>query len=245
MTRLYLTIFCLVICMSVRAAGEVELMKSDINLSDKTSLQRGARIFMNYCLTCHSAKYMRYNRMAKDLDITENVLKSNLMFGTDKTGDTMTISMTPEDAEKYFGVAPPDLSVTARVRGADWLFTYFMTFYRDDKRPWGVNNMAFKDVAMPNVLWEYQGIQRPVYKEVKESNGETVRKIDHLELEKPGKLSPEEYEHMVNDLVNFLVYLGEPIQLKRFKIGSWVIIYLVILLFILYHLKKEYWRDIH
>lgn len=245
MTRLYLALLCLFLCMSVLAAEEGELMKSDINLSDKTSLQRGARIFMNYCLTCHSAKYMRYNRMAQDLNITEDVLKSNLMFGTDKTGDTMTISMTPEDAEKYFGVAPPDLSVTARVRGADWLFTYFMTFYRDDKRPWGVNNMAFKDVAMPNVLWEYQGIQRPVYKEVKEANGETVKKIDHLELEKPGKLSPEEYKHMVNDLVNFLVYLGEPIQLKRFKIGSWVIIYLVILLFILYHLKKEYWRDIH
>ena len=245
MTRLYLIFICLFVSMSVQAASEVELLKSDINLSDKTSLQRGARIFMNYCLTCHSAKYMRYNRMAQDLEITEDVLKSNLMFGTDKTGDTMTISMTPEDAEKYFGVAPPDLSVTARVRGADWLYTYFMTFYRDDKRPWGVNNMAFKDVAMPNVLWEYQGIQRPVYKEVKESNGQTVKKIDHLELEKPGKLSPEEYEHMVNDLVNFLVYLGEPIQLKRYKIGSWVIIYLVILLFILYHLKKEYWRDIH
>lgn len=245
MTRLCLLLLCLFVCMSVEAAGEVELMRSNINLSDKTSLQRGARIFMNYCLTCHSAKYMRYNRMAQDLDITENVLKSNLMFGTDKPGNTMTISMTPEDGEKYFGVAPPDLSVTARVRGADWLFTYFMTFYRDDKRPWGVNNMAFKDVAMPNILWEYQGIQRPVYKEVKEANGETVKKIDHLELEKPGKLSPEEYENMVNDLVNFLVYLGEPIQLKRFKIGSWVIIYLVILLFILYHLKKEYWRDIH
>jgi ubiquinol-cytochrome c reductase cytochrome c1 subunit len=231
--------------MSVRAAGDVELMHSDINLSDKTSLQRGARTFMNYCLTCHSAQYMRYNRMAEDLDISEEILKANLMFATDKPGDTMTVSLTPEDGEKYFGVAPPDLSVTARARGADWLFTYFMTFYRDNNRPWGVNNQAFKDVAMPHVLWKYQGWQRPVYTEVKESSGETVMKIDHLELETPGKLNPEEYEQMVNDLVNFLVYLGEPIQLKRYKIGSWVIIYLVILLFILYHLKKEYWRDVH
>jgi len=220
-------------------------MQSHINLSDKTSLQRGARIFMNYCLTCHSAQYMRYNRMAQDLDITEDVLKSNLMFATDKPGNTMTISLTPDEGEKYFGVSPPDLSVIARVRGADWLYTYFMTFYWDDKRPWGVNNMVFKDVAMPNVLWEFQGLQRPVYQEVKESGGETIKKIDHLELVKPGKLSPEEYQKMVNDLVNFLVYLGEPIQLKRYKIGAWVIIYLVIFLFILYHLKKEYWRDVH
>lgn len=245
MMRIYMTLVCLFACMAARAAGEIELMQSDINLSDKTSLQRGARTFMNYCLTCHSAQYMRYNRMAQDLDITEDVLKSNLMFATDKPGDTMTVSLTPEDGEKYFGVAPPDLSVTARVRGADWLFTYFMTFYRDNNRPWGVNNQAFKDVAMPHVLWEYQGWQRPVYKEVEESTGETVMKIDHLELETPGKLNPEEYEQMVNDLVNFLVYLGEPIQLKRYKIGSYVIIYLVILLFILYHLKKEYWRDVH
>ena len=245
MMRIYLTLFCLVLCTSVRAAEDGNLMHAHINLSDKTSLQRGARVFMNYCLTCHSAKYMRYNRMAEDLDITEAVLKSNLMFATDKPGDTMTISMTPDEGEKYFGVTPPDLSVIARVRGADWLYTYFMTFYLDDKRPWGVNNLAFKDVAMPDVLWEYQGWQRPVYKEVKVEGDRTVKRIDHLELVKPGKLKPEEYQQMVNDLVNFLVYVGEPIQLKRYKIGSWVIIYLVILLFILYHLKKEYWRDVH
>jgi len=120
-----------------------------VDISDKASLQRGARTFVNYCMGCHSAAYMRYNRMGDDLGIEESILQSNLMFGTDKSGDTMTIAMQKDDAEKFFGTAPPDLSVNARSRGADWLFTYFMTFYRDDSRPFGVNNLAFKDVAMP------------------------------------------------------------------------------------------------
>ena len=245
MMRLYITLLGLVISSSGWSAGGGETMHADINLSDKTSLQKGATVFVNYCLSCHSATYMRFNRMGKDLGITEEVLKSNFMFGTDKVGETMNISMTKEDGDQYFGVAPPDLSVIARARGADWLYTYFMTFYRDDKRPWGVNNKILKDVAMPHVLWELQGWQRPVFKEIKDENNQTVMEIDHLELVTPGKQSPEEYKQTVNDLVNFLVYLGEPIQLKRYSIGSWVIVYLVILLFVLYHLKKEYWRDVH
>ena len=194
---------------------------------------------------CHSAAYKRYNRMGDDLGIEESILQNNLMFGTDKSGDTMTIAMQKDDAEKFFGTAPPDLSVNARSRGADWLFTYFMTFYRDDSRPFGVNNLAFKDVAMPHVLWELQGIQKPVYKTVQKEDGSQREVIDHLELETPGTLDSDGYQNTVNDLVNFLVYVGEPVQIQRRSVGVIVILYLLVLLVIVYLLKKEFWKDIH
>ena len=219
--------------------------KADVDISDKASLQRGARTFMNYCMGCHSAAYMRYNRIGDDLGIEESILQSNLMFGTEKSGDTMTIAMQKEDAKKFFGVAPPDLSVIARSRGADWLLTYFMTFYRDDSRPFGVNNLAFKDVAMPNVLWELQGMQKAVYKTVQREDGTNHEVIDHLELETPGLLDSKLYKKTVKDLVNFLVYVGEPAQIQRKNIGVVVILYLLVLLVIVYMLKKEYWKDVH
>jgi len=219
--------------------------KADVDVSDIASLQRGARTFVNYCMGCHSAAYMRYNRMGTDLGIEEAILQSNLMFGTEKSGDTMTIAMQKEDAEKFFGIAAPDLSVIARSRGADWLLTYFMTFYRDDSRPFGVNNLAFKDVAMPNVLWELQGMQKAVYKTVQREDGSNHEVIDHLELETPGLLDSTQYKNTVNDLVNFLVYVGEPAQIQRKKTGVVVILYLLVLLVIVYMLKKEYWKDIH
>ncbi len=219
--------------------------KADVDVTDKASLQRGARIFMNYCMGCHSAAYMRYNRMGKDLGIEDSILQSNLMFATEKSGDTMTIAMQKGDAEKFFGTAAPDLSVIARSRGADWLLTYFMTFYRDDSRPFGVNNLAFKDVAMPHVLWELQGIQKPVFKTVVTEDGMQHEVIDHLELETPGILDSGEYQNTVNDLVNFLVYVGEPAQIQRKNMGVIVILYLLVLLVIVYMLKQEYWKDIH
>jgi ubiquinol-cytochrome c reductase cytochrome c1 subunit len=219
--------------------------KAEVDVSDKASLQRGARTFVNYCMGCHSAAYMRYNRMGEDLGIEESILQSNLMFGTEKSGDTMTIAMQKEDAEKFFGIAAPDLSVIARSRGADWLLTYFMTFYRDSSRPFGVNNQAFKDVAMPHVLWELQGMQKAVYKIVQREDGTNHEVIDHLELETPGLLDSNEYKKAVNDLVNFLVYVGEPAQIQRKNIGVIVILYLLVLLVIVYLLKKEYWKDVH
>ena len=142
------------------ATGDSKLVHMDVDLSDQQSLQRGAKIFVNYCLSCHSAKYMRYNRMGSDLSIKDQVLKKNLMFGSEKVGDVMDISMREEDSINYFGVTPPDLSVIARSRGADWLYSYFLTFYKDESRPFGVNNLVYKDTAMPHVLWELQGIQR-------------------------------------------------------------------------------------
>ena len=230
------------------AGADRHIRPFKVDLSDRQSLQRGARTFVNYCLGCHSAAYMRYNRIAADLDIPESVLKQNLMFATDKPGDTMTIAMQKREAEIYFGVAPPDLSVTARARGADWLYSYFLSFYRDPKRPTGVNNLVFKDTAMPHVLWELQGWQRPAYATRGADGGAATRVITHLELETPPSAKPaayadEDYEKTVADLVNFMVYLGEPARLKRYTIGAWTILYLLILLVIVYLLKREYWKD--
>lgn len=230
--------------------GGKHMQHFEVDLSNKQSLQRGARTFVNYCLSCHSAAYMRYNRIGTDLGITEDVLKENLMFGTDKTGDTMTVAMEKREAEAYFGVAPPDLSVTARSRGPDWLYSYFMSFYRDPKRPMGVNNLIFKDVGMPHVLWELQGWLRPVYEEHIAEDGTVTKTISHLEIEtpptnKPAAYADEDYERTVKDLVNFMVYMGEPIRLKRYKIGMWVLAYLFIFLIIVYMLKREYWKDVH
>ena len=230
-------------------AGGGYMMHAEVDLSDRRSLQRGARTFVNYCLSCHSASFMRYNRLGRDLNISESVLKENFMFGTDKTGDTMTVALNRQEAEQYFGITPPDLSVTARSRGADWLYTYLMTFYRDSSRPTGVNNLAFPDTAMPHVLWELQGWQEAVYKEEVREDGEIITAIDHLEVvtgppRKPGPYQDETYQETVSDLVNFMVYLGEPIKLKRYTIGAWTIVYLLVLLIIVYLLKREYWRDV-
>lgn len=229
----------------VAAGGVFESYHIKLDTSDKRSLQRGARVFVNFCMGCHSAAYMRYNRLGKDLEINEATLLENFMFGTDKPGDTMKTSMRESDAEKFFGVVPPDLSVVARSRGVDWLYTYFMTNYSDPSRPFGVNNMQFKDTAMPHVLWELQGIQKPVFETITQEDGTTIDRITKLELDIPGTQTPEKYKKTVYDLVNFLVYLAEPAKLKRQKIGVWVIIYLVIFLVIAYFLKKEYWKDVH
>jgi ubiquinol-cytochrome c reductase cytochrome c1 subunit len=246
MKRMILLLFYILTIAPVWASGnDGGTMHASVDLSDQASLQRGARIFVNYCLSCHSAAFMRFNRMGEDLGIAEDELKTNFMFGTDKPGETMTIAMNKEDARQYFGTAPPDLSVISRSRGADWLYTFFMTFYRDPSRPFGVNNVQFKDVAMPHVLWELQGWQKPVLTAETLPEGNTIEKLDHLALETPGLQSEDEYARTVNDLVNFLVYLGEPIQLKRYTIGTWVIIYLLIFLVVAYFLKREYWKDIH
>ena len=230
------------------ASGDLPGYEIKVDSTDIKSLQRGARIFVNYCMGCHSAAYMRYNRLGADLGITDEVLKSNFMFNTDKIGDTMGIAMKPSDAANFFaGIAPPDLSVIARSRGADWLYAYFMTFYSDPARPFGVNNLQFKDVAMPHVLWELQGTQKPVYKTVTHKGGTEVEVIDGLEQTTPGKLPEgyDEYKRVVYDLVNFLVYLSEPAKFQRQKIGIWVILYLFGFLVLAYFLKKEYWKDVH
>jgi len=211
------------------ASGTIKLEPVKIDLSDKASLQRGAKTFVNYCLSCHSASFMRYNRMAKDLDLTEQQVVENLMFASDKIGDTMTISMRPDDAKKWFGVTPPDLSVISRVRGAAWLNTYMRTFYLDDKKPMGTNNLAFKDAGMPHVLWEQQG----------------YLENDHGHLTAASKGTDSNYNLMVADLINFLAYIGEPSKIQRLALGKWVLLYLFLLFLVVYPMKKAFWKDIH
>ena len=224
---------------SMAAGGGVHLDDANIDVSDNASLQRGAKYFVNYCTGCHSLKYQRYNRLVQDLGLTADEVKGNLMFTTDNIGDTMTIAMDPKDAEKWFGVTPPDLSVTARARGVDWIYTYLRSFYADEKRPFGVNNTVFPDVGMPNVLWQLQGTQKAVVTEV------DGHKVTKLEMAKPGTLSAEEFDGVARDLTAFLSYVGEPAQLKRKSMGKWVLLFIGIFFIFAYLLKKEYWKDIH
>lgn len=226
------------------AATSGNLMHADVDLGNRASLQRGARTFVNYCVSCHSAGYARYSRVATDLGIPESVVAQSMMFTTEKVGDTMQVAMRKEDGEAWFGISPPDLSVVARARGADWLTTFLSTFYLDPKRPTGVNNLAFKDTAMPHVLWELQGLKRPSMETRVEGGHETVH-ITGLETVSAGLESDETYAGTVRDLVNFLVYLGEPAKLVRYKVGFWVMLFLFGFFWIAYLLKKEYWRDVH
>jgi ubiquinol-cytochrome c reductase cytochrome c1 subunit len=236
--------------------GQIECDRVLIDLDDKPSLQRGARTFVNYCLSCHSASYMRYNRMGRDLGISEELVKENLLFAADKVGDLMKAVMRKEDAKLWFGVAPPDLTVEARARNPEWIYTYLRSFYRDERSHSGWNNLVFANVAMPHALYEWQGEQRPVYRAVSEKlllerDGKTVETtvqmqvFDHLELAKPGTKTPAEYNRDMSDLTNFLVYLGEPAKLDRYRIGIYVLIFLAVFLFFAYLLKKEYWKDVH
>jgi len=230
--------------LTLAAGGGVHLDKADIDLHNKQSLQRGAKLFVNYCLSCHSAQFQRYNRMARDIGLTDDQVIENLMFASDKVGSTMTVAMSRADGKTWFGAAPPDLSLVARSRGVDWLYTYLRTFYVDETRPFGVNNLVFPSVGMPHVLWELQGVQKPVYKTV-EHDGESKEVLDHLELVEPGKMTPVEYDQAVRDLVGFLSYVGEPVQLERKALGVKVILFLLVLLVVAYLLKKEYWKDVH
>jgi ubiquinol-cytochrome c reductase cytochrome c1 subunit len=230
----------------VLASGaHVHLDQANIDLHDRDSLYRGAKLFTSYCLSCHSAAFMRYNRIGKDLGLSEDELQAELVKPGSKTGDTMNIVMTPKDAKRWFGTAPPDLSVLFRVRGADWIYTYLRSFYRDESRPWGVNNAVFKDVAMPHVLWELQGLQEAETEKHVDEKGVEHERIVGFKLVEPGKLSPTEYDAAVHDLVNFLAYLSEPSKLTRLAMGKWVLAFLVVFFVLVFFLKKEYWRDIH
>lgn len=237
----FITLILLLLPLSVFASASVGLQDADIDLSDNASLQRGAKTFVTYCLGCHSIKHIRYKRMALDFDITdETVLKEIAPVGA-AIYNQMHSAMNAHDSNKWFGTQPPDLSLIARSRGADWLYSYLKGFYVD-KSPLGVNNTVFEDVGMPNVLWQLQGLQVPVYKDTAEGEEKVIEK---LVIEEPGTMSPEEFDKTVNDLVNFLVYVGEPVQLERERIGKYVLFFLLMFLGIAYLLKKEYWKDIH
>lgn len=223
--------FCFAVCcinLSYADEGEVTLDKANVDLTDLPSLQRGAMLFMNYCSGCHSLKYIRYSTMAKDIGIVDSkgqvldqAVKDNLMFVGDKLVDTIQSAMTKEEGASWFGIAPPDLSLVTRLRGADWVYTYLRSFYLDKKRPWGVNNRLFPDVAMPSVLYDLKA---------------------RLLLEPDGQ---KKFDTVVLDLVNFLYYAGEPMKTERESLGKWVLLFLGIFFVFAYLLKREYWKDVH
>jgi ubiquinol-cytochrome c reductase cytochrome c1 subunit len=242
--HIFLLLLTIVPALSLAAEGETHLDKANIDPDNQESLQRGARLFVNYCLSCHAAGLMRYERMGHDLGIPEPLVAENLMFTGGKVGDLMTVANNPDDAAEWFGTVPPDLSVTARSRGVDWLYTYLRSFYLDPSRPTGVNNLVFPDVGMPDVLWELQGWQKPVISTVKDPDG-TERKVIELEPDQPGLLSPTEFDRAVRDLVNFMDYMAEPGKHDRKALGVKVIMFLLVFLVVAYLMKKEFWKDVH
>jgi len=220
----------------------VERAMNDVG--NRASLQRGARDFVNYCLGCHSAKYVRYNRVAADLDLSDKQLTDNLIFSGASPHDTMRSGINPDDAKRWFGVVPPDLSLIARARTPDYLYTFLRSFYADPSRPTGMNNLALPGTAMPHVLWELQGTQQAVWQGEVDAQGNAQKHFKEFKLATPGKLSPKEYDEFVRDTVNFLDYIGEPVQLKRQSIGYKVIAFLIFFTLLAYALKKEYWKDV-
>lgn len=242
--RLLPLLLILVPVLTLAAEDGVHLDKANIDPDNQQSLQRGARLFVNYCLSCHAAGLMRYERMGQDLGISELQVAENLMFTGGKVGDLMTVATDPEDAVEWFGTVPPDLSVIARARGVDWLYTYLRSFYLDPSRVTGVNNLVFPDVGMPDVLWELQGWQKPVITTVKDADG-TEHKVIDLELVKPGLMSPKEFDRAMRDLVNFLDYMAEPGKHDRQALGVKVILFLLVFLVVAYLMKKEFWKDVH
>lgn len=222
------------------AGGTGPLDSANNDVSNVASLQRGARHFVNYCIGCHSAQYVRYNRLAEDLELTEEQLVENLMFTGQRTSDTMTNAMDPELAARWFGQAPPDLSLTARSRGTDWIYTFLRSFYKDDSTLSGANNRLLENTSMPHVLWELQGIRGAIY-EPGEGDSEVFVGYEQLS---EGLLDEAEYDQMIRDIVNFLDYTGEPMQVQRQQMGIWVIAFLLVFMLFAYLLKKEIWKDV-
>ena len=224
------------------SGGHVALQDANIDLHDTESLTNGAKYFVNYCMGCHSLKYMRWNRMAADLGIDDATLRSDLIIGNAKPGDLMTNAMRPIDGEQWFGTQVPDLTLVTRWRSPDWVYTYLQSFYTDPTRPYGVNNLVFPNVGMPNVLAGLQGVQEPVFGE---HHGEGAAAITGLKLVKKGSMSEEEYKSMIRDITAFLTYAGEPMKLERQRLGAYVMIFLAVFFVIAYLLKKEFWKDVH
>ena len=225
---------------SALAQHEAELEPANNNIANTASLQRGAKYFVNYCLGCHSAKYVRYNRLGEDLQLTDDQLIDNLMFTGERPFDTMAIAMRPEDSKRWFGISPPDLSLIARSRGPDYIYTFLRSFYVSPDRPTGVNNIVLPNASMPHVLWKLQGVQRAVFT----TDEHNVQEFEKFEQIRPGELSAEEFDEVVRDIVNFLDYIGEPIKRERQQLGIRVIGFLLVFLLIAYMLKKEIWKDV-
>lgn len=246
MKKLLIALFALSVNVfpAMAAGPTVPLLKAGNDISDQPSLQRGAKLFMNYCLGCHQMQYQRYERTFRDIGIPTEIGAQTLIFDDSKVGDHITNSMDKDDAAKWFGAAVPDLTNVARVRGSDWIYTYLKSFYKDESRPFGVNNTVFPLVGMPHVLQELQGVPTAITEDVT-INGKTVTKIVDIQADGSGELSVDEYDQAVRDLTNFLEYVGEPTRLESEALGIKVLGFLVILFILAFLLKKEYWRDVH
>ena len=230
------------------AEGGIAWDKAPNRTNDLASLQNGAKLFVNYCLGCHSAAFMRYNRL-QDIGISEQQIKDNLLFTTDRVGDVMKANLDPRQAKEWFGANPPDLTLVARSRaghggtGADYLYTYLRTYYRDDTKATGWNNLVFPSVGMPHALWELQGDRRPVYTKV-EQHGHEVDVFKGWELVRPGTMTPLQYDQAVGDLVNYLQWMAEPAQNTRVRVGVWVLLFLLVALVFVWRLNAAYWKDV-
>ena len=245
MRKLIVTLLAMLPTFAFAAGSNVPLDAANNDLTDKASLQRGAKTFMNYCSGCHSTEYQRYERVAEDLGIPPKLMKENLIFDQNaKIGDLMTNAISTEYASASFGAPAPDLTLVARVRGTDWIYTYLRSFYADPSRPFGVNNLVFPSVGMPHVLEELQGAPHKVF-ETKTIDGEKVQEFVGIESDGTGELNTEEYDDMVRDLVNFLDYSAEPMKLERQQMGLWVMGFIAVFFVLTVLLKKEYWRDVH
>jgi ubiquinol-cytochrome c reductase cytochrome c1 subunit len=244
MSRLGILIVGMTLAMAASAqhapGGGLVLEPAHNDVTDTASLQRGAKYFVNYCLGCHSAQYVRYNRVAADIGLTEDELVENLMFTGERPFDLIENSMREDDAVRWFGVAPPDLSLIARSRGTDYIYNFLRGFYADDSTLTGANNLWLDNTAMPHVLWELQGIRQPV-----SSGGEESDEAIHLETVQAGELSQTQFDGVVRDIVNFLDYIGEPMQLQRQALGIRVIGFLLLFLVLSWMLKREIWKDVH
>ena len=230
------------------AVSNGPLFHVNVDVNNRHSLQRGAKLFVNYCLSCHSASYSRYNRVAADLGISEKNMRENLLFTNQKFGEPMIVALTPDQGKEWFGAAPPDLSVRARARGADWIFSFLKSFYLDENKTRGVNNKMLPGTSMPHVLWELQGWQ-----DLNHDQGHAEEDHDShgaegnspFTLVQAGSLTEEEYDKAITDLVNFMIYLSEPAQLKRKTIGTGVLFFLAFLGIVAYFMKRDYWKDVH
>jgi ubiquinol-cytochrome c reductase cytochrome c1 subunit len=218
--------------------GGAELPSAGVNLRDQASLQRGARLFFNYCVGCHSLRFQRYSRIAEDLGLTEKEVMDNLNFTGAKFGEPVISHMPAELGKQWFGKAPPDLSLEVRAKTADWVYGYLNSFYVDPSRPVGWNNTVFPNASMPFPLWELQGVQTAVKKHGSED-------VEKLELSQPGRMTPAQYQQAARDLTNFLAYVSEPAAMQRHAYGIWVILFLAFFTLLAYALKKEYWKDVH
>jgi ubiquinol-cytochrome c reductase cytochrome c1 subunit len=228
------------------AAGgaQAPMEKAEIDPGNISSLQRGAKNFMNYCSGCHSAQYVRYKTIGAHLDLSEEELVENLMFNAEKTFETIRASMPVEDAKRWYGVAPPDMSLIARAKSVDHIYNFLKGFYVEADSPTGVNNLVLAGTSMPHVLWELQGYQAAVFSEHTDDDGVTTRHFESMEQLTPGTLDAEEYDEFVRDTANFLGYIAEPVRSERRKLGTWVMIYLIVFLIIARMLKKQIWKDV-